>query len=328
MKLSKHLSAGLKLLCTTILLALVLKSVDLAKIRQDLQSLDLVSLALLLAACWAGQLLCAERWRILAAAMHMPGTYSSYVQMYFAGMFCNIGLPSLVGGDAVKAYVASRRSGKPLQIGIASVLEDRAVGLLSLLLYGSASILIHPFSWKGIPLGWIYLICWAAIAAVFVLVWHGGKIYRGRLGTLRDAGRAKWLQTAIEFHQALELRKMRRRDVFRVLLYSFINSALVLWIFQHVIFAAGQKVGIVPFSALYPLVTLATMLPITLSGIGVREWVYVEALALMGIPRESGLMIALATSALGLACNLGGAVCLPCIPRNLRLESQNTAARN
>jgi hypothetical protein len=73
----------------------------------------------------------------------------------------------------------------------------------------------------------------------------------------------------------------------------------------------------VSFAALFPLVTLATMLPVTLNGMGVREWVYVEALFLAGVPRDSGLVISLATSALMLVCNLGGAAFLWKVPGGL-----------
>ena len=84
----------------------------------------------------------------------------------------------------------------------------------------------------------------------------------------------------------------------------------------------GLQVGIIPFSAMYPLVTLATMLPITFSGLGVREWFYVEALFLLGVPREIGLVISLATSALILLCNFGGIVFIPGIPRDMRLDNR------
>ncbi len=65
------------------------------------------------------------------------------------------------------------------------------------------------------------------------------------------------------------------------------------------------------------------MVPITLGGLGVREWVYVEALSLVGIPRTSGLVISLATSAMLLLCNLAGLLFLPGIPRHLRPRAED-----
>ena len=313
----------LKLLFTIILLFLVFKSVDISKIIHNLKALDLISLALLLLVCWAGQMLCSERWRIIAASLQMHGRYRHFVQMYFTGMFFNIGLPSLVGGDIVKAYIVSRRNDKPFQIGLASVLQDRAVGLISLMACGSLAILICPISWKGFRLWIAYLGAWMVIAAVLLLIAKGRALYNRSSNPKDRTFFQKMLKNIAEFHQALATSRLTPGAAWRIALYSLIYSCLGLWVFHRVTVAAGHQIGIIQFSALFPLVTIATMLPITISGIGVREWVYVEALALLGIPRDQGLVISLTTSALLLVCNSIGIIFLPCIPKGLRLGTHD-----
>lgn len=313
----KPLVHTLKLLFTILLLWLVFKSVDVSRVARDLGAFPAGTLALLLAALWGSQLLCSERWRILAGALGMRGRYPEFVQTYFAGMFFNIGLPSLVGGDAVKAWIVSRKAGKPLLQGLASVLQDRAAGLVTLLLYGSIAIGLRPFAWKGLPLGTLYLGAWAGVAAVLALVLKGGAIRRKLEERVRSPRARKALGYLGDFHRALALEEIGKGAVWRVAAYSFLNSALVLGIFHQVVLASGHRVDMVSFAALFPLVTLATMLPVTLNGMGVREWVYVEALFLAGVPRDSGLVISLATSALMLVCNLGGAAFLWKVPGGL-----------
>ena len=321
MRISRPLIPFLKLLFTILLLFLVFQSIDISKISRDLSGFKWKSMALLLIVCWLGQLLCSERWRIFAASLKMHGRYRSFVQMYFAGMFFNIGLPSLIGGDAVKAFILSRRSGKPVHVGLASVLQDRAAGLITLLLYGSIAIVLFPLSWRGFPLWVAYLLSWLAVALALGLVLKGERLYSRFLIPGSRTLLQRVLQMIAEFHQALGNCDIQKGALFRIALYSFVNSALVLWIFQQVTAAAGYRVAIIPFSSLYPLVTLATMLPITLSGLGVREWFYVEALSLVGIPRTAGLCISLATSALLLLCNFAGIVVLPGIPSELRRQA-------
>ena len=318
MKVPKWLVNSLKLLFTILLLILVFNSVDISKISRDLKALKLTSLILLLAVLWIGQLFCSERWRIFSAALDMKASYRSFVKLYFAGMFFNIGLPSLIGGDVVKAYILSRRVGAPLQIGFASVLQDRIAGLISLLLYGSAAIVFAPISWRGFPLWIAYVFCWAATAAGLALISIGEVLYGKYIVDHSRTLGQRILKAIAEFHQALGMSRLKAGAVLRIALFSLINSALVLWVFQQVTVAAGRPVGILPFFALFPLVTLVTMLPVTLSGLGLREFVYVEALSLVGIPREQGLVISLATSALFVLCNLGGIFFLPGIPKELR----------
>jgi glycosyltransferase 2 family protein len=325
MKAPKWLVSGSKLLFTIFLLFMVFKSADLGKI--DLSAFKLHFLLLLLAICSIGQLFCADRWRLFAASLGIQGSYFSFVKLYFAGMFFNIGLPSLVGGDFVKAYLLSRRSGSAVQVALASTLQDRAAGLISLLIYGSLAILMYPISWRGIPLWAVYLISWLAIAAALWLAVSGEALYRRFIVSDGHSLGQKILKTVAEFHRALGMSRVKSGTWLRIALYSFINSGLVLWTGQLVTVAAGRPVGIIPFTALFPLVTLATMLPITFSGLGVRELIYVEALSLVGVPREQGLVISLATSALFLLCNLSGILFLPGIPKELRSKnrSQNPA---
>jgi len=321
MRIPKFLSRSLKFVVTLLLLFLVFSSVDLSKIAHDLKSFNLKSILLLVVLCWGGQLLCSERWRIFAASLHMKGSYRSYLLVYFAGMFFNIGLPSLVGGDAVKAYVISRKNGKSFQLGLASVLQDRGAGLISLLIYGSLAILMSPMSWKGIPLWGVYILSWISIAVVLWFAFRGIRLYRRFLNPMSRTLLQKALRTTADFHEALAQSNLKPGAVFRITLYSFIYSGLVLWVFQRVTVAAMHPVEIIPFCALFPLIALGTMLPITLGGLGIREWLYVEALSLVGIPRDQGLVISLATSALYLLINLGGVVFLPAIPSELRPQA-------
>jgi glycosyltransferase 2 family protein len=323
MKMPRLLANSLKLLITLLLLYLVFASVDISKISRDLKSFSAKSLILLCVLCWAGQLLCSERWRLFAASLQMRGTYRNFVQIYFAGMLFNIGLPSLVGGDVVKAYIISRKNGKSLHIGLASVLLDRAAGLISLFLYGSIAIVAAPMTWRGFPLWIAYVLSWVGIAVVLLLVVKGDRLYRRFLDPRSRTLPQKALQTIADFHQALALSNLTPGAALRIVVYSFVYSGLVLWVFQQVTVAAGNGVGILHFSALFPLIAVGTMLPITLGGIGVREWLYVEALSLVGIPRAAGLVISLATSALYLVINLAGILFLPAVPSELRRHEEH-----
>ena len=150
--------------------------------------------------------------------------YRSFVQMYFAGMFFNIGLPSLIGGDAVKAFILSRKSGKPVHVGLASVLQDRAAGLITLLLYGSIAIVLFPLSWRGFPLWVAYLLSWLAVALALGLVLKGERLYSRFLIPGSRTLLQRVLQMIAEFHQALGNCDIQKGALFRVALYSFVNS--------------------------------------------------------------------------------------------------------
>jgi uncharacterized protein (TIRG00374 family) len=316
---------SLKILFTIFLLYMVFQSVDLSKISHSLKDFRLESLILILVVFWTGQLICAQRWRIFAHSLQMKGSYLSFVQMYFAGMFFNIGLPTLVGGDIIKAFIVSRKNNRPLQIGLASVLQDRASGLISLLAYGTLTILLCPMSWHGIPLWTPYLASWLVVGIFLLLIAKGRHIYRRFIASENPTIVQRMLRPISELHQSLEFSSLTRGALFQVALYSFVYSGLILWALRQVTVAAGHPVDIIPFFALVPLVTLATMLPVTPSGLGIRELFYVEALSLAGVPRHEGLVISLAISALLVVSNLAGTLFLPCIPKGMRKQAQRVS---
>src|SRR5262245_13106463 len=163
----------IRVVVAAILLAAILHAVDPSKIKQDLGRLDIDRLAVLIVISWIGQLFCAQRWRLFASVQGMHESYSTFFQIYFLGMLFNVGLPSLVGGDTVKAYLISRKTGKALHNGLASVLQDRAVGLISLLIYGTWAALLCPLTWRRLPLWLLYGLVWIGIALFLWLIWKG-----------------------------------------------------------------------------------------------------------------------------------------------------------
>ena len=318
MRLPSSLLPSVKIAVTALLLFIVFRSVDLAKISHDLSAVEHGRLAILVVACWIGQLLCAQRWRLFAASLGMRGSYGTFFQLYFVGMLFNVGLPSLIGGDVVKAYMITRKTGMPLHYGFASVLQDRAAGLVSLLVYGSIAVVLCPLSWRGIPLRSLYLLAWLGVAFLVWIVWKGETFYCRRPVPGVVSLPQKLAGRLADFHQALGMMRLPPGAILQVILTSFVNSALVLWLFQQVSVAAGYPIDLIAFSVVFPLVSIATLLPISLGGIGIREWSYVEALALLNVPSDVALTIALASSALIIVSDLGGAFFLPTIPAELR----------
>lgn len=318
MRLVKTVAPKLKILVTVLLLFLVIRSVEPSRLLSDLRNVQISKLMLIVGLYWLGQIVCAQRWRLFACGLGMEGKYKHFMLMYFVCMFFNTGLPSLIGGDAIKAYMVSRSTGKPTSVGLASVLQDRAAGWLTLILYGSAAALAYPLVWRTIPLSWVYVTTWIGAFLCIALVWKGDMLYSRFISRGRKSLFQKALAWIVDFHQALATMRLSRSAIVQVAAISFLNSALVLWIYQQIALSVGQDVSLVAFSALLPLITLLVMMPISLGGLGIREWAYIEGLGLLGIPRSAALVTALTTSTVLIIGNLAGALLLPTIPRELR----------
>src|SRR5262249_53708071 len=59
----------------------------------------------------AGQVMSAYRWQLLAAILNIRSRFSEFLAYYFVGLFTNLFVPGLVGGDAARAFYLGRNSG-------------------------------------------------------------------------------------------------------------------------------------------------------------------------------------------------------------------------
>ncbi|HEX3408894.1 MAG TPA: lysylphosphatidylglycerol synthase transmembrane domain-containing protein, partial [Candidatus Binataceae bacterium] len=88
----------------------------------------------------ASQVMSAWRWRLLARLNAIPGPFREYLAYYFVGVFTNLFVPGLVGGDAARALYLGRRHNR-LAGAIASVVADRGIGLLALFIFAATCAL-------------------------------------------------------------------------------------------------------------------------------------------------------------------------------------------
>ena len=56
----------------------------------------------------AGQVMSAWRWNLLGAILKIPAPFFDYLSYAFIGMFTNVFVPGLVGGDALRAIYLGR----------------------------------------------------------------------------------------------------------------------------------------------------------------------------------------------------------------------------
>lgn len=247
----------------------------------------------------------AIRWSLVLHVAGLDLRFSRAMEISFIAHFFNAFLLGSTGGDLLKAYYAARETRHKKIEAVVTVYVDRLIGLFSVLLF--AGLMVPPnagllFSQgRLMALTWLELAMLAACAAVVGLSFWGG-ISRGLPQVrvwLRRLPQAESIQRSLE-----ACRHFGRRPLF--LLQALGLSMLLngLFVLQMMALAWGMNLQISPTSMLVivPMVTCISALPITPSGLGVRENLYVLLLGapLIGI----GATQAFSLSLLAYACNL------------------------
>ncbi len=248
----------------------------------------------------AGQALSAYRWQLLATILKLHGRYREFVAYYFVGMFTNLFVPGLVGGDAAKSVYLGRRHGR-MGEAIASVVADRAVGLLGLFwLVAIAAMLLLG----QMPLSVIA----TAIAAGAVTL--GGFLALPLLARLihrmpqpiRLAGEvlAPYMHNPAALIPSIALSMVLQVGlaVSQYLLATGLGLALPLSLFILCV----------------PIANVFASLPLTLNGLGIREWTYLALFGMAGMRKEDAIALGLLWFAATMVGGLTGGIAFVSTP--------------
>src|SRR5206468_935360 len=122
-----RLGRWLKPAVTIALYLFVFYWTDFSAILGRLRTAALGPLAAGIALYAAGQALSALKWHVLLGPVQLTTSYTRLLGYYFTGMFFNLFLPTIVGGDAVKAVLLARETAAPARATM-SVFMERNTG--------------------------------------------------------------------------------------------------------------------------------------------------------------------------------------------------------
>jgi uncharacterized membrane protein YbhN (UPF0104 family) len=238
------------------------------------------------------QVLCTLRWQVLGRELGFQQSFLHFGQLYFIGMFFNLFLPTSVGGDVARAWYLNARSGRGVAAAV-SVFVDRVSGLLLLLALAVAGSLACSVDLPG----WIPACVWGAAgcAALGLLTLPLASRLLSRFDRLRR------LIDGVQ-HFACRPRVVLQTSVLS--LVAQVANVLVLWLLGIAI-AAPVPTGY--YWILVPMISLLTLLPISLNGMGIREGGMVLFLAPLGISPAVAMSLAFLWFSIFTAASLVGA---------------------
>ncbi len=280
----------LKLALSAGLLILLLSRVGLRQALSTFAAASWPLLALALALYVAGIALRALRWQALLRAQKVEVPLSRLVVLYYVGSFFNIMLPTSVGGDAIRAYELARYHCPP-EVAVGTVLVDRAIGLLMLLLLAA---LVLPFSSSLLPPTTVWLVIALAagsLAGLAILLWGKPleRIFRSlppRLRTLVDRPLVRKLYRSFTGYD--------RRALTVAAGVSLIFNLILIAVNVLIGLGLGVHVRLAYYFVFISLISFASALPISLGGLGVREGLYTALFGQVGVVAVAALSMSLA----------------------------------
>ena len=222
------------------------------------------------------------RWRRVLSVQGLGLAFGRAAEISLVAHFFNSFLLGSTGGDLMKAYYAARETHHLKTEAVVTVVIDRLIGLVSMLFFAClmmlpnrALILAHP---RLGALALFILLMMLACGLITGLAFWGGLSRRWPQARtwLKRLPRGDLLERSLD-----SCRRFGRRPGFLVQALALSMGLNIASVLQVMCLAWGMRLGVSPLAwcVIVPIIICISALPITPSGLGVRENLYVLMLA-------------------------------------------------
>ena len=294
---------GVRVIVSAALLVLLIIKIPADSIQpKDTHAGTLTFLAVGIAVTLAGFVLSAWRWQRVLAVFDIHVPLRTLLAIYLAGQFVGNVLPSTIGGDVLRISRAAKATGTT-DVAFASVVIERLTGFIALPVLTLVGYLLEP-TLRHAPHAWIAIAIAAAtvLGLLVILVIAGSTQLAGRF-----ARHQNWMRFIGAVHVGVDrIRREPRRGMSVIVAALAYQVAVVVsvWCAVHTLGISLPNAAVVAF---IPAVACAQVLPISLSGLGIREGLLVLLLHPLGVPTGKAIGVGLLWYGMTMVVSLLGA---------------------
>jgi glycosyltransferase 2 family protein len=291
----------LKLGVSLAVLYFFFRNLDFAELAALFGRLDLPTLVLALSLLSLSTVLAATRWRVISLeARGKTPRLLFFLRSYYRSAFLNQGLPSTLGGDAMRVIDLGQAIGSRRE-AFGTVLFDRVIGLSGLLVI---NLLMFPVGLSLFPLPLALAVAGVSLAGLIAVA------VALRLPWDRVSHRNRMLNLAADL-SLFGRRVLAHPRGFAlqcaITLAVHFSALLAMFVLAR---KFGVEVDLLTQLAIQPSVIIVAMLPISLAGWGVREGSMVALFAAIGVAAPAVIATSLSFGLLVLVSTLPGLVFL------------------
>ncbi len=272
-----------RLLVTTALFVLIFRTLDLEELLAIYK--EIVPRLLMLGIIFQllSTTLASYRWYLVMQPLGYRQHFGFFLKSYFKGSFFNQGLPTSIGGDAVRVLDVARL-GERKRNAFIGVFIDRVLGLIGLLVLNLVVNLFNPdLLPRGLFLVINLVILLGLLGFVSLCLVQHWRLF-SRWGLTRF-----FVQISKQVSIVLSSPKQA--------LLQLVLSVAVHFLSLLAIFLIGRSVeldfSLITYLVLVPPALLLTLVPLSLAGWGIREGALISLFTLLGADKVTVLSMSI-----------------------------------
>lgn len=262
-----------------------------------LLSFSLHALGLIISCC---------RWQILIQAQGDSVPLGFLAKSYLVAGFFNNFLPTRFGGDIVRIWDGTRYSQSLLKSS-AIVLVDRFTGIVVLLFFAFTASLFRLDMAQRIPVIWVSLLV-GLVGLILVMIFFTPLATHVLEKIPEKKFLTKGKQKLSAFREVILVYKDKKVFLFRAFFWAFLLQVNVIVHYYLIGKALHLSIHVLDYFIFIPIVLLILIIPITISGLGLREGSYMEIFKFYGIAPKAAVSFGLIDWAFGLIIGIVGGI--------------------
>jgi len=279
----------LRLAATIAVLAVLFRFLPVRQVGAALRLLPWGLLGIVLAGYLAMHVVASMKWRMMVNLLGAGLSVPQAVRCYFAGLFSVLVLPSIVGGDIVRAGLALRMGRSKAAVLFGSLL-DRILDFLALALLTISGAVLIPGNLSPASRR-VFFIVGAAAAIVVIVVFLAIVLLPARRFSYRIR------RKLVRLREAQDAMLARPEFVLASLLLALLVQGGFITLTAVLAGAAGLRLSFHAWLFAWPMAKISALVPLTQGGIGVREATLAALLLPFGAPAAKTVAVGLAWEA-------------------------------
>lgn len=254
------------------------------------RSVELAWVALAMGLFFVALLFGVTRWWRLLRLVGCHSSWFNVMRLTYLGLFFNLVMPGLTGGDVAKAVLVVRENPERRAWALMSVIVDRVLGLATLALLALVVVLIagDTFAELRLPMLGFFVLGVAGAFAYFNKKLRRTLRFDKLLNKLPMADKLRNLDEAAHHYFAHPV------ELGMAVLYSLGNhtgAIIAVWALGNSFGVTAADVGLLDYFALVPIANIVSSVPIMPGGWGVGEAIYIYLFTLIGASASLGVAV-------------------------------------
>jgi uncharacterized protein (TIRG00374 family) len=250
------------------LILLVVWNLETESLRQALLNVSLLTLLALTSIDLFLRIVSALRWHVLFRSTNSLSSLAETTRITFVASFLGQMLPGVIGVEALRVYGLAKSSDDSAG-AFASVVADRVFGLVSLVLVIFAGILVGPAEIHALILEPVLIVMTILVAGILlVMIPYFRRLLEKCLPTALLEKIKHWVD---QVYACFDYYKSQPGLLIYSLALAVMFQLLRVALFYVAAVLIGESPEFIYFVICVPIVMFAALLPISISGLGVRE---------------------------------------------------------